>query len=290
MTIPSLRAQAAMHLAIFLFGGVAVLAQALPQNPLMLVFWRSLFAALSVAALLRWQGQPLWQSATPRRWLSGVLLAVHWLLFFAALKAAPLAYGLLGFASFPLFVAALEPYFFNERRHGRDALAAVAVVAGMVLMVWPDSATGQFDSSALLGLLLGIGAGGSFALLIMLNRANSRDLSAIRLTFLQNAGAAACLLPLVLLDHSPATPSWAAWGGVVLLGVVLTALPQSLLMFSLQSLSTRFVSLMSTLEPVYGIALAWAWLGQRPTAQMLAGAGVILAATTVVTLWHSPHV
>ena len=39
---------------------------------------------------------------------NGVLLALHWLAFFAAIQVSTVAIGLLGYASFPLFTLAAE--------------------------------------------------------------------------------------------------------------------------------------------------------------------------------------
>jgi drug/metabolite transporter (DMT)-like permease len=56
----------------------------------------------------------LWRAPAGRRtfdWrmaVNGAVLAVHWFAFFKAIQIANVANGMLGFASFPLFVLLLE--------------------------------------------------------------------------------------------------------------------------------------------------------------------------------------
>ena len=54
--------------------------------------------------------------------LSGVILAIHWLTFFHAIQVSTVAIGLIGFATFPIFVTFLEPIMYRQKNsiHRRD--------------------------------------------------------------------------------------------------------------------------------------------------------------------------
>ena len=69
--------------------------------------------------------------------VQGILLASHWVLFFLSIQLSSVALGLVTFSSFPLFVTFLEPLFFRERLKPFDLGTALAVFAGIVLVV-PD--------------------------------------------------------------------------------------------------------------------------------------------------------
>jgi hypothetical protein len=148
----------ALHFAIFLFGSAGVLSKVLAVSSLLLVFGRTLFASLSLIPLLLVQREFFSRGAKNgdlvRRFAGGTLAE-----FFAAMKVAPVTYGLMGFASFPLFVTWLEPWLFKEKRDGKDWYAALAVVIGMAVMV-SDTGGGDIVNAAaqspVTGLLLGI--------------------------------------------------------------------------------------------------------------------------------------
>ena len=58
---------------------------------------------------------------------NGVVLALHWVSFFAAIQVSTVAIGLLGYASFPLFALILERVLLGaalDRREGAHGAAA----------------------------------------------------------------------------------------------------------------------------------------------------------------------
>ncbi|MFZ6874602.1 DMT family transporter [Undibacterium sp. Di27W] len=275
----------ALHIAVFLFGAAGVLGKMLAVSSLLLVFGRTLFAALCLIPVLAYQRQLHFRDVSKSVVLCGFLLAMHWLTFFASLNFAPVAFGLMGFASFPLFVALLEPWFFKEPRKAHDAWAALFVVIGMLTMV---SATSWGDG-AIYALGLGILSGFSFALLAMMNRWQGAQMSPFKQACLQNGVAAVLLLPLVLLTGDMVGKSMQTWSGLILLGVVFTALSHGLFMFSLKKLSTSFASIMTSLEPVYGMLLACLLLHETPGLCELSGAFIILAAIAYASYQHQGH-
>ncbi|MBC3870314.1 DMT family transporter [Undibacterium oligocarboniphilum] len=277
----------ALHFAVFLFGSAGVLSKMLVVSSLLLVFGRTLFATLSLIPLLLVQREFSFRAVPKTVILCGVLLAVHWLSFFAAMKAAPVAYGLMGFASFPLFVTWLEPWLFKEQRDNRDWYAALAVVIGMIIMVSDTGGgAGATPTSPLAGLMLGVFSGLSFALLVLANRWQGGRIAPFRLAFLQNSVATLTLLPLVLADGGLSQISACDWWGLVLMGVVFTAISHGLFMYSLRHVSTRFASLMTSLEPVYGIGVAYLVLHEMPGLRALIGCAIVISATVAVSYWH----
>ncbi len=68
-----------------------------------------------------------------------------------------------------------------------------------------------------------------------------------------------------------------------MLGVACTALAHTLFIQALHSLSAHTASVVTALEPVYGIALAFLLLGETPTARTLAGAILLVGAALQAT-------
>jgi drug/metabolite transporter (DMT)-like permease len=72
-------------------------------------------------------------------------------------------------------------------------------------------------------------------------------------------------------------------GLLAALGVFCTAAAHSLFIDGLKRVTARTASIISSLEPVYGILLAFAFLNEVPSGRTVSGGAVILAATLVVT-------
>ncbi len=282
MNKPPLSSLLALHMAVFLFGAAGVLGKMLAVSSLLLVFGRTLFASISLVPMLAYRGQLHLRDVPKSVLLCGVLLVIHWLTFFASLKFAAVSFGLMGFSSFPLFVALLEPWLFKEKRRMQDAWTAFAVAIGMGVMVSASS----WNDGAIAGLALGVISGFSFALLVLANRWQGKGVPPFKLAFLQNAGASLILLPLVLFSGSLAEISAQTWYGLMLLGSVFTALSHGLFMFSLRQVSTSFASLMTSLEPVYGMVLAFLLLQETPGTNELLGAAIVLVATAYSSYLH----
>src|SRR5207302_4333626 len=123
----------ALHSAVLLFGFAGLFGKWLLLPPLWIVLGRTAVAAAALGALRATQRG----AASPfdvRLIANGALLALHWVAFFAAIQMSSVAIGLLGFASFPLFVLLLERGLLGRRWTGREAMIAVLVTLGLLLL------------------------------------------------------------------------------------------------------------------------------------------------------------
>jgi drug/metabolite transporter (DMT)-like permease len=89
------------------------------------------------------------------------------------------------------------------------------------------------------------------------------------------------LLPFVFLIR--ADWSLGQVGLLVLLGVVCTAGSHTLFIQSMKKIRAQTASIISSLEPVYGIILAYVFLREIPAFRTVAGGLVILAAVLLIT-------
>jgi drug/metabolite transporter (DMT)-like permease len=244
-----------------------------------IVFGRAFVASVALALLLplggergEGRGRFEWQLAA-----TGAVLALHWVAFFQAIQTASVAVGLLGFASFPLFVLLLEAALRQRRLRGGEWVTAAVVTCGLLLVV-PEF---RWENRVVQGLAWGIVSGLTFALLAVANRTLATRHAAGAIALWQNACAAACLLPLLAID--PVVFDARSILLLVVLGVVCTALAHTLFVRSLRVLSAHTASVVTALEPVYGIALALVLLGETPPPRTLAGAVLIVGAALYAT-------
>jgi drug/metabolite transporter (DMT)-like permease len=279
--LPSQRAGAlaALHCAVALFGFAGLFGKWLALPPVTIVLGRTLVAALALTLLRRFALQPAsrgnrvdWRLAA-----NGAVLALHWVAFFQAIQTASVAVGLLGFASFPLFVLLLEAVTRQRALHGRDWAIALLVALGLTLLV-PEF---RLENRVVQGLGWGVVSGFTFALLAIGNRALATRYSAGAIALWQNACAAACLLPFAIA--AAAVPGEREIALLLILGVVCTALAHTLFIRSLRVLSAHTASVVTALEPVYGIALAFLLLGEAPSARTLVAGALLIGAALYAT-------
>ena len=333
MKNPHVSALAAAHGAAVLFGLTGILGALIRFDAVAITAGRAGFAATALLVLALVQRRPLLQGLGRRRagilLVSGLLLAVHWITFFLAVKVGGVAVATLGFASFPAFIALLDVVLFRERIGRAEGMMLSLVTLGLVLV------TPSFDvgDQGTVGLLWGLVSGLSFAGLAICNRRGSRGMDAIQVAFWQNLVVALLVLPLLGLgladgaDGVPMTdaahaasqvPSAQAnpsqeslfqeplsqehlsreavstsidlvsWFWLAVLGVLCTGLAHTLFVKSLEALDARSAGMIIALEPVYAIACAWWLFGEEPSGRMLVGASLIILATVLLAMGHTP--
>ena len=304
MKNPHVSALAAAHGVAVLFGLTGILGALIRFDAVAITAGRAGFAATALLVLALAQRRPLRQGLGPRRagivLASGFLLAVHWITFFMAVKVGGVAVATLGFASFPAFIALLDVVLFRERIGRAEGTMLALVTLGLVLV------TPSFDvgDQGTVGLLWGLASGLSFAGLAICNRRGNRGMDAIQVAFWQNLVVALLVLPLLGLGlappqvaHSQATSSlvtgaaaidWVSWFWLAVLGVLCTGLAHTLFVKSLESLDARSAGMIIALEPVYAIACAWWLFGEEPSGRMLVGASLIILATVLLAMGHTP--
>jgi drug/metabolite transporter (DMT)-like permease len=276
----NLRGAAEIHVAVLLFGFAGLFGKWLSLPPAVIVLGRVLFASLALAFIL-WlkKGLRLVRKAGDIMLLAacGAVLGLHWFAFFRSIQVSTVAVGLLAYSTFPAFLFFLEPLFFKSRMEASAMFCVLLCLAGAYLIVPVFS----LSDSVFRGFLWGLGSSLSFAALTMLNRGLTRRLPSLNVALLQDAFAALFLAP-------------AAAAGMVrlsardvillaVLGVLCTALAHSLFIDGLKKVSALTAGIIATLEPVYGILLAWFLLGENPSLRTLAGGALILLSAAMTT-------
>ncbi|HSA96802.1 MAG TPA: DMT family transporter [Acidobacteriota bacterium] len=272
---------AEIHLAVFLFGFPGLFGKWLAVSPVLIVFGRVLFASATLALVMAVTRRRF--RVSPGRDLvllvaCGAILAVHWTFFFRSVQVSSVAVGLLAYSSFPVFTAFLEPLLARERWDPASLLLALVCVAGIGLIV-PGF---DLSNAVVQGVLWGLAAGLTFGVLSVLNRQLAARHSSMSVAFYQDLFAALFLLPAALASGLPF--SGRDWALVAVLGIFCTAAAHTLFIDGMKGVGARTASIVSSLEPVYGILLALAFLKEYPSLRTVSGGVIVLAAAAAATL------
>ena len=253
------RAYLELHIAVFLFGFTAILGDLIQLSALAIVWWRVFITSISLLFLIR-GGKALRRLPWPTilQFMGiGVLVSLHWLAFYGAIKLANASITLICMATASFFTSFLEPLIMRQRVRWYEILLGMAIIPGMALIV---SST---DSSMNLGILVGLSAALMAALFATLNKKLIGKADEMSITFLE-LGSAWLFLSVVLpvyISQSEAPvqllPSRIDWFYLIILSLLCTTLAYVLALRSLRYLSAFASNLAVNLEPVYGIALAW---------------------------------
>jgi drug/metabolite transporter (DMT)-like permease len=262
-----------LHSAVFLFAISGLFAKWLNMPASHIVFGRAVFAAAAIALFvlfIKKQSLKVENSLLLPLAFTGLVLAFHWGSFFYAIQVSSVAIGLITFASFPVFVSFLEPFFFKEKFHYQALIQALLTIVG-ILFILP---LGHLSVGDINGVIWGMASALSFALLTLLNRKFVAKISAKKVAFYQNGSATICLLPLMFLY--PITISLQQLSVLIILGVVFTAVAHTLFNHSLKVVKAQTASIAVSLEPIYGSIAAYYLLEEKITLMMIIGGGIVI--------------
>ncbi len=277
------RAYMELHLAVFLFGFTAILGDLIQLSALLLVWWRVLVTSGSMAPwvdpVALWKTMPrllLWRYAG-----IGVLVALHWLTFYGAIKLANASVALICLATTSFMTSLLEPFIVGRKFRIYELALGLLIIPGMVLVV----------NSVDVSMLGGIGVGLLSALLVSVFTAFNKRLvakaSPMQITFIELFSAwvflSIVLAAMALLGYEIGAfwpPRMADWAYLLVLAWLCTNLAYVLSVRALQHISAFASTLTINLEPVYGIVLAWLLLndGQELNPGFYLGCGIIIVA------------
>ncbi len=280
---PAFSGVLAAHFATLLFGLAGLFGKWVKEPAQVIVFGRVFFASLSLALCVRLfhlRLKPANRSDGLHLFGLGALLAFHWVAFFHSIQVSTVAIGLLAYSTFPVFTTFLEPLWLKEKFRPDTLVGAAFCLFGVFWLVPSFNPT----QPAFQGVFWGLWAGFSFALLSVANRRLARRYNSLVIAFYQDAGATIFLLPLVLLNQP--LPSYPDLARLVFLGVICTAGAHSLFIQAMKKITAATAAVISSLEPVYGIILAFFLLKEIPSTRTVGGGIIILASVLLIT-WRS---
>jgi len=278
-----------LHFIVLIWGFTAILGRLVTIPAVELVFYRTLlaFLLLAVTCLLLRKSLKIGNRTRVQLMLTGTIIALHWILFFAAARVANVSVCLAGMATGSLWTSLLEPLF--QRRPVRLLEISLGVVAIVGLYV-----VFHFEINHALGLAMAVASAMLSALFSVINARFAVIYDAQVVTFYEMIGAfvsTVALLPVFAvvfysdqsINLSPTTTDW-LW--ILLLAWVCTVYAYSAGVHLLRKFTPFAISLTVNLEPVYGIVLAVLIFGdeEKMTPGFYVGTLIILLAVLVYPL------
>ncbi len=277
-----------IHFCVLLWGFTAILGKLITLPALPLVWWRMLLvtgALLLVPRVRRHLRAMSWRLIGAYAGI-GVLVSLHWLTFYAAIKLSNASVGATCIALGPVFLAFIEPWIARRKFDPRELLIGVAVVPGVVMVV------GGVPVDMRIGIAVGVLSALFVALFGSLNKRMVESGDPLTVTFIElGTGTAFLTLLAPLLPHQGALFMLPGLHDALLLLALAfgcTLLPFTLALVALRHMSAFGTQMVTNLEPVYAIVLAVVLLGEQHELDhwFYLGVVVILAAVFVHPLLH----
>lgn len=268
--------------AMLIFGTIGIIVKFIPLDASEIAFYRSILALLVISLYFIIKKEKLKfnlkKSTLILLLLSGIGIGLNWIFLFESYDYTSLSISTVCNYFAPIIVMVLSPIILKEKISLKQVICLIIAVVGLILIV------GAFefkkDSNNLIGIILSLLAAVLYAVVILINK-KINFVDGIERTFFQFLSLAIVLLPYTLFTTGfnifKLSITNLLW--LLLLGVVHTGIAYCMYFTSIKDMSGQKISILSFIDPVTSIMLAFFIFNDQLTGFQLVGALLILFAT-----------
>jgi drug/metabolite transporter (DMT)-like permease len=266
-----------LHFTVFIWGFTGILGKLIQVHSVYLVWYRVLIACITLFAYFKFNrtGFKVNRDTFFKLFFTGALVGGHWILFFQAIKSSTVSVTLVCLSSITLFTAIFEPLFSKKKISKLEILAGLSIICGIFLIF-------KFETQYTLGIIIGLLSAVFASLFSIINSKQIQQQDAPVIAFYELLGAAFWITLYLLFTggfdyHMKLIP--ADIGYLLILGTVCTSLAYVAGVSVMKEFSAFRVALITNLEPVYGIIMAFIFFNEldKMTAGFWIGALIILS-------------
>jgi len=276
------------HFIVFIWGFTAVLGALITLDAIPLVWYRMLLASGFILVWIKWKNIDL--RVSPRKFLvlviAGIVIALHWLSFFGAIKVSNVSITLALLSTGAFFTSILEPIFYKRKFVGYEVVFGLIIIVGLYIIF-------KVETDHYLGIVLALISAFLSAVFTLINGKLVKQAAPSVISFYElfTGVVAISIYLLVITISSEGTRGFSPtffvltatdWIYLLILASICTAYAFIASVAVMKHLSPYTVMLTINLEPVYGIVLAFFIFGNKEQMhpQFYFGAAIIL--TTVI--------
>lgn len=276
-----MNSQIKLHFIVFIWGFTAILGHLISLEAVSLVWYRMGIAIAFFLGYL-WVAKIPFKVSAKARWAllgTGLLIALHWITFFHAIKISNISVTLACLSSGSFFGSLLEPIFYKRKIDISEIVMGILVIVGI-------STIFAVETQYFAGILTALVSAFLSALFSVINGIHvKRGLASTSITAWEMIGGW-LFVGIFILFTQPLTLDFFTqvsiydWGYLLILGSVATAYPFLESVRVMKDLSPFTILLTINLEPVYGILLAFVLFGdaeKMTPAFYLGGATILIA-------------
>lgn len=269
-----------INLAMLLVGTSGVLGRYISLSPPLTIAVRAVLAFLLLFVYCRYKGFSFKIEKDHRIPIvcSGLFLGAHWVTYFYSLQLSNVAIGMLSLFTYPVITAFLEPLLLRTQFQKAHLFLGLLVLTGIFLL----NPTFDFKNEQSIAVAIGIFSAVLYSLrnIILKNRVGVYNGSS--LMCFQMGVIAVFLAPSFLSTEVFEIPTQLPW--IFTLALLTTAIGHTLFLNCFRYFSITTISILSSVQPIYGILLGALFLKEIPQLTTIFGGICILSAVVIESI------
>ena len=271
-----------LHFLVFIAGFTAILGELISLEAIPLVWYRMLIAGVLMFGFIKIKKISL---VVPFRtilkfFLAGIVIALHWITFFAAIKVSNISITLAMFSTGAFFASLIEPIFYKRKIIPYEIIFGLLVIAGVFMIM-------QTEIKYLLGICLGITSALFSSLFAVINGKFVAHHNASTISFYEFISGVFFISMYIAFSNDGFDASFFKlsindWIYLGILASVCTAYAFIASVYVMRYITPYSVVLTYNLEPIYGIFLALLFFPQTEVMPPIFYIGAALIIFTVL--------
>ena len=276
-----LRSYFHFHVIVFIWGFTAVLGALITIGAVPLVWYRMLIASAVIFIYIKWKGISLKASRRTLMGLviAGIVIAVHWLTFFGAIKISNVSITLAMMSTGAFFTSIMEPIFYKRKFIWYELLFGLLVVLGLYLIF-------EVETRYTLGIVVALFSAFLSAVFTLINGKYAQVYNPTMISFYELLSGAGFITIYLLVSNKFNVDFFKLpkmdWVFITILATICTAYAFIASVKVMKHLSPYTIMLTINMEPVYGIVLAFIILGDSEDMNSGFYYGALLILITVI--------
>ena len=246
-----------LHIAVLFAGFTAIIGRLIHLNEGILVWYRMLLSAVTLALILLFRHESARVSFLNLMKIFGVgaIVALHWVTFYGGIKHANVSVSVTCLSAIGFFTSFFEPIIMKRKIDTVEVLLGLLAIAGIYLIF-------NFYPQYKTGIVFGIISAMLASIFPVYNKKLLKHFTPHALTLFEMTGGflALCIVIPFYLHFFPAyyyLPTFSDWVWLLILSWICTILSFILQLNALKLISPFTANLTYNLEPVYAIILAF---------------------------------
>lgn len=276
-----LKSYLSLHLIVFIWGFTAILGALITINAEALVWYRMLFAAvfLFIFILFKKESFRIPVRELVKLLFVGLLIATHWIFFFKAIHTANVSITLAIFSSGAFLASILEPIFYKRKLLWYEVFFGLVIIAALALIL-------QVEINYFIGMLYAFFSVFIGVLFTLLNGKLIERHEPTVITFYEFLAGIIFISVYFLFQNKfnfqffKLSPN--DWILLLILSSICTAYAFTVSVKLMRTLSPYTIMLTTSLEPVYGIILAYFIIGGKEKMSVEFYIGAFIIVLTVI--------
>ncbi|WP_299251927.1 DMT family transporter [uncultured Lacinutrix sp.] len=271
-----------LHFLVFIAGFTAILGKLITIEAVSLVWYRMVIAVIFMFVYIKIAkiDISIKRITLIKFSIAGVIIALHWITFFASIDASNISIALAMFSTGAFFASFIEPIVYKRKVIWYEILFGIIVIIGIAIIL-------KTEMKHITGIILGIASAFFSSLFAVLNGKFLEKDSATKISFYEFLAGVIFISLFIIIFGDGFSIEYFQLSSqdfiyLLILATICTTYAFIASVYVMKQISPYTVVLTYNLEPIYGVILALIIFPQTETMTPSFYYGALIILTTVI--------